>query len=127
MVMGCRITVTREGDHADSHTIDASGGLNNHWRFAYEIKDNRARYAIAGYAAIQAENIYMKIKTQGKTINVESNNPGIGRPDVTFNGTTKSFSQGDSYTFECDQYKFWVKRETDGADFKEFTAKILPR
>lgn len=127
MVMGCRMTITREGEHSDDHTINGQGGADCHWRFLYTIKDNRAKYAVAGYAVIQTENINITVTTQSVPIIVSSNNPGIGRPDVTFNGKTVSFSQGDEYTFSCDQYRFWVKRENDGDDFKEFTAKILPR
>jgi len=127
MVMGCRMTITREGEHADNHTIDAKGGIARRFDFQYILSNNKARYAIAGYFALGTQNIAINITTQGKTIKVESNNPGIGRPDVTFDGNNKSFSEGDEYTWESDLFKFWVKRETDGADFKEFTAKILPR
>lgn len=127
MVMGCRMTFTREGDHADDHKLDGNGGFSRHWHFKYTISRNEARYVVAGYAPVQTQNITTTISTQGKSIDVSSNNPGIGRPDVTFDGNTVSFSEGDSYTWDSTFYKFRVKRENDGADFKEFTATILPK
>ena len=127
MVMGCRMTITREGDHADDHKITSLGGSDRHMQFTYTIDDNRAFYSIAGYAVIQTENLTVNISTQGKDIDVYCNNPAFGRPDVTFNGSVKSFSEGDEYTWNCDQYKFYVRRAKDSSDYKEFYAKILPR
>ena len=127
MVMGCRMTFTREGDHADNHALKGNGGTNRHWNFGYTISDNRARYAVAGYAVIQGENITTTITTQGQSKDVDCNNPAIGRPDVTFDGNTVSFSSGDEYTWTSDHYRLRVKRLDDGDDFKEFAATILPK
>ena len=127
MTLGCRMTIRREGDHPDNHKLNGNGGFSRHWRFIYTIKNNACMYAIAGKAPLQTENITTTISTMGKSIDVSSNNPGIGRPDVTFDGNTVSFSEGDEYTWDSTYYKFRVKRENDGEDFKEFTATILPK
>ena len=126
MTRKCRVTLKREGAHADDHAIQGQGGANRHWSMYYTINDNRARFVVAGQAPLQTNDVSIYITTQGQDKELDFNNPTTGRPDATFDGHEVSFSEGDEYTWTGDHYRLKVRRAGDSDDFKEFEATILP-
>ena len=126
MTRKCRVTLKREGDHADNHAIQGQGGDDRHWGMYYTIDDNRARFVVAGQAPFQTNDVSIYITTQGQQKEFQCNNPTTGRPDATFLDHMVSFSEGDEYTWTADYYRLKVRRADDSDDFKEFEATILP-